>query len=104
MAKRGEAFHHYRAHASRQLGTYPDGRDTVNLKTYVHASRPALTLRWMQAHPGVVPLMSWDSLLAEVDPPGGLIADLRRLNSPAAEVGEGARRPAVDAFIANAMA
>lgn len=101
------ALHHYRSLASRQWKTYLEGRDVVNLKKYFYAARPALTLEWLKAHPGEVAPMNWDDLLAGVSLPRGLLdslSELRRLKSEAAEVGEGARRPEVDALIADAMA
>lgn len=101
------ALHHYRALASRQWKTYLDGKAVVNLKKYFYAARPALTLEWMKANPGRVAPMNWDDLLR-----GGLLDPalqddldaLRVLKSAAAEVGEGERRPRVDAFIRDAMA
>ncbi|AJR18374.1 nucleotidyltransferase domain-containing protein [Pimelobacter simplex] len=72
---------HY-AHVARAQWAHAaegDG-DRVRLKRVFYAVRPALTLRWLDAHAGVPP-MAVDALLAEVGVPDDVAAELDRLRA-----------------------
>lgn len=74
----------------------------VNYKKYFYILRPALALRWLRLHPDYQPPMNLQALLARLDLPSEVIAEIARLldlKSKAKEMGSGKRIPLVDALI-----
>lgn len=104
----GEAcLKHYYHLGSRQWNVYVEGRDIVNLKKYFYILRPTMAIRWVRLRPGVPPPMNFQALSMGSDLPGDLIAEIETLlkrKSQSKEVGEAARLPAIDRFIAEEFA
>jgi uncharacterized protein len=93
--------HHYYGLLATQRGRYIEGREIVNLKKYFYAVRPAIALQWLRERGGAPP-MDLPSLLAGVSLPhdaASALEALRRAKMASAEVGEGARIAALDAYI-----
>lgn len=90
---------HYASLARRNRDTYLRG-DDVNLKKYLYALRPALCLRWMQAHGGLPP-MDLPTLHAVATRPGeaAMFDQLLAWKAAASEMGRGPRLPVADALI-----
>lgn len=99
---RGAATYHYASLAKSNWTTAIEGRDSVKLKKYFYAIRPALALRWLRVRPGSPLPMALSALLdgvpvaaEERDALSGLIA----AKEAARELGEGPRIPALDALV-----
>lgn len=104
----GEAcLKHYYHLGSRQWNVYVEGRDIINLKKYFYILRPAMAIRWIRLRPGVPPPMNFQALSMDLDLPDDLVAEIESLlkrKARSKEVGEAARLPAIDRFIANEFA
>lgn len=93
--------HHYYGLLATQRGRHIAGRDTVNLKKYFYAVRPAIALQWLRER-GDAPPMDLPGLLAGVSLPpeaAQALEQLRRAKMASSEVGEGARIAALDDYI-----
>lgn len=93
--------HHYYGLLSSQRSRHIEGRSQVNLKKYFYVVRPAIALQWLRERADAPP-MDLPSLLAGVSLPRDAAAALERLRDAkrsSAEVGEGARIAALDAYI-----
>jgi predicted nucleotidyltransferase len=90
---------HYASLARQITGKYLSG-DTVNLKKYFYAIRPALRLRWLRDF-GELPPMDMRRLMAVARDPAErrMIEELMERKSRASEVGTGPRLPLADAMI-----
>jgi predicted nucleotidyltransferase len=94
--------HHYLHLAETQYRRFIAGNETVPIKKYFYALRPALALAWLRTHPEKpVPMALPDlragiGLSARVD---GFVDELLALKSETRELGEGPRNSALDAFI-----
>lgn len=74
----------------------------VKIKRYFYIVRPAMALRWLRMHPGVVPPMNFQELAAGVDLPSDLVAqldDLLERKRVTRELGHAPRIPIIDRFI-----
>lgn len=83
-----------------------DARE-VNFKKYFYILRPALALRWLRLHPGRLPPMNLQDLVAELDLDQttiSRIADLLAAKARAKEIGTGARIAQIDALIQSEFA
>jgi uncharacterized protein len=95
-------LHHYLHLGGRQWHVYIEGKDLVNLKKYFYVVRPAMAVRWIRMRPETAPPMNFQALLAGIDLPPELIAeleDLLRRKSLSKELGEAPRMAIVDDFI-----
>lgn len=93
--------HHYYGLLATQRGRHIAGRDTVNLKKYFYAVRPAIALQWLRER-GDPPPMDLPGLLRGVWLPAAAasaLEDLRQAKKASSEVGEGARIEALDVYI-----
>lgn len=93
--------HHYYGLLASQSSRHLEGRETVNLKKYFYAVRPAIALQWLRER-GDAPPMDLPGLLAGVSLPveaAAALESLRRAKMASSEVGEGARIAALDAYI-----
>lgn len=93
---------HYLHLGARQWKVYVEGRTTVNLKKYFYILRPAMAIRWVRLNPDSMPPMNFQKLIAGLDLPADLIAEIDDLlvrKSRSKEVGEAARLVGIDAFI-----
>lgn len=102
---RRAALHHYRSLATIVVHRYLSA-ETVNLKKYLYAVRPALALRWLREHPDGYPPMDVPMLRVQVtlssDEQGALEAILAA-KAMASEVGTGRRVAVLDAMIATEL-
>lgn len=97
---------HYLHVGRAQWARAGDQADTVRLKRVFYAIRPALTLHWLDARPGVPP-MNVDDLLAETsvaDDVRAEIADLRELKSRTRELGVAPVPRAIAAWVERTFA
>ncbi len=93
--------HHYHGLLATQRGRFIAGRELVKLKKYFYVIRPAMALQWVREKGGAPP-MDLPSLLAGVELPRETTAALEHLRAAkreSSEMGEGARIPALDAYI-----
>ena len=98
---RRPARYHYLHLGRSQYEKDVAGRDTVRLKTYFYALRPALALRWLRTRTDAPP-MDLPSLRAglELDSElGRIIDDLTAQKARRSEIGAGPRIGALDRFI-----
>ncbi|MCA8901498.1 MAG: nucleotidyltransferase domain-containing protein [Hyphomonas sp.] len=98
----GECVPHYYHLARRQWQRNIEGETAVNLKKYFYVLRPALAIRWVRLHPGLLPPMNFQELVSRVDIDPGLqaeISDLLQAKARASEVGSGKRIAALDDLI-----
>lgn len=101
------ARHHYRSVARQITERYLLAEDSVNLKKYLYAVRPALALRWLREHETGEPPMDLPTLLASVSldqPTRDALEALLARKSKASEVGQGPRVPSLDALVAGEIA
>ena len=98
--------HHYHGLLATQFHRHIGDRKTVNLKKYFYAIRPAIALHWLRERGGSPP-MDLPSLTAGVALPSAVaraLDELRAAKRQASELGEGARIPALDSYIAEQAA
>ena len=98
---RRPARHHYLRLGQSQYEKEIAGRDTVRLKRYFYALRPALALRWLRTRTDA-PLMDLPSLRAGLDLGRDLdrgIDDLTARKARQSEIGTGPRIGMLDRFI-----
>lgn len=104
---RPAALHHYMRLAQGSLAGFIEGRETVILKKYFYALRPALALVWLGANAdGRVP-MSLAELVNGVRLSGEVLLAIEALlmrKRETRELGEGPRIAILDRFIAQAIA
>jgi hypothetical protein len=82
------------------------GERRVRLKRVFYAIRPAVTLRWLDEHDGVPP-MSLDQLMAQVDVPDAVaaeVAELRVLKARTRELGVAPVPRAIAAWVEDVFA
>lgn len=95
-------IYHYRSLAAKQWDQQVEGKSEIKLKKYLYILRPAMVLRWIRHHPDVIPPMNFHDLMAGVDLPPDIRAqldDLLARKSKAKEIGLSPRWPDLDAFI-----
>ncbi|GAM96683.1 hypothetical protein U91I_00303 [alpha proteobacterium U9-1i] len=93
--------HHYHGLLATQRGRFIEGRELVKLKKYFYVIRPAMALHWLREKGGAPP-MDLPGLLAGVVLPretADALEALRLSKRESAEMGEGARIPAIDAYV-----
>ena len=98
---RRPARHHYLRLGQSQYEKEIAGRDTVRLKRYFYALRPALALRWLRTRPDAPP-MDLPSLRAGLELESELdrgIEDLTALKARQSEMGTGPRIGMLDRFM-----
>ena len=98
---RRPARHHYLRLGQSQYEKELAGRDTVRLKRYFYALRPALALRWLRMRPDAPP-MDLPSLRAGLELESELdrcIEDLTALKARQSEMGTGPRIGMLDRFV-----
>ena len=98
---RRSARHHYLRLGQSQYGKDVGGRDTVRLKTYFYALRPALALLWLRTRTDPPP-MDLPSLRAGLELDRELdrvIDDLTARKARQSEIGAGPRIGVLDRFI-----
>jgi len=99
------AVHHYWHMARNNFRGYMLG-EVVRLKKYFYVLRPVLACQWILQGHGQPP-MQFQALLARLIGPGALrdeIEDLLILKRAEEEMAEGARRPAIHAFLDASLA
>lgn len=80
VAPREAIVRHYLHLGDRQRRLHFGDGDSVPQKKVFYALRPAAMLRWMRLHPAVaVAPMHFPSLMAECDPPSGLLSEIDEL-------------------------
>ncbi len=102
MTHRQACLYHYLSLGSRQKREYLDGRETVKLKKYLYAVRPAMAIRWLRMNPYDLPPMNFFDLKNGIDLDGDLIGHLDELlqrKSESKELGEAPGIKVVDDFI-----
>ena len=98
---RRPARHHYLRLGQSQYEKELAGRDTVRLKRYFYALRPALALRWLRTRPDAPP-MDLPSLRAGLELESELdrgIEDLTARKARQSEMGTGPRIGMLDRFL-----
>ncbi len=96
--------YHYLHLAEGQFSRDIFGIESVKLKKYFYALRPAMALRWVRLQPNVIPPMHFPTLMAGCDIGVALsreIGELMEMKATTREIGNGPRRPALDGFITN---
>lgn len=79
-----------------------DGETAVNLKKYFYALRPVLAIRWVRAHPDLLPPMNFQDLINGTDVDQTLqnrISELLRAKAESSELGSGSRINEIDKLI-----
>lgn len=99
VADRVRVRAHYRHVGSAQWARALGSDDTVVLKRVFYAVRPALTVRWLDAHPGVPP-MTLDELLDQVPVPLAVAEEIAALRDLKAQTRELGRAPVPGAIAA----
>ncbi|MBL8549550.1 MAG: nucleotidyltransferase domain-containing protein [Hyphomonadaceae bacterium] len=96
-----DAYHYYGLLQS-QWARFIEGRERVKLKKYFYVIRPAIALAWLREKPDAAPPMDLPGLLRGVALPRETFQALEALRvakRDASEIGEGARIPALDAYV-----
>jgi uncharacterized protein len=98
--------YHYRETARTTWVRMMEGRDEVRLKRYFYVVRPLLALEWVMARRTPPPMRVQELLAGHPLPPAAdaAFAALTEMKRKAPEVGEGARLPALDAWIVPRLA
>ncbi len=99
--------YHYLHLADSQYRRFIDGKDSVSLKKYFYALRPALSLLWLRTRSDSPLPMNLQKLIAGLDIPEavqGFIDELVIRKSRTKELGNGPRIPELDRLIESEVA
>lgn len=103
----GRALAHHYANLGRNAADrWLEGDDTVPVKKYFYALRPALVIQHLRLNPSVRPPMNLHELIAACGLSPSLKADIDELveaKSRTNERGNGTRKPELDMFIRNEL-
>lgn len=97
ITQSGACRHHYMRMADMQRG---EG-EHIKLKRYFYALRAAMALRWIETRDDLPP-MNFHSLMAGVEIPVDVTAEIKRLldiKTSTAELGTGERIPVLETFL-----
>lgn len=94
--------HHYLHLAESQYRHFIAEKETVPIKKYFYALRPAFALAWLRTHPEMPAPMALTELRAGISLPASVdsfVNELIERKAKTRELGKGPRNSALDAFI-----
>ncbi len=101
-AHRRPSTYHYLHLVNSQYRRFIAGKETVPIKKYFYALRPALALAWLRTHPDEPVPMALPALRAGIRLPAGVdrfVDELLARKAATRELGEGPRNAALDAYM-----
>ena len=99
--------HHYRKLCQNNWQAHFSDKDSVPIKKYFYAIRPAMVLRWLRMKPDSIPPMDVQSLADGINMPEAVTQALNTLlarKSETREIGKSRRIDVLDEFIQSELA